>query len=147
MWEINSFNQYTSFLYSIIMGLALGIIYDLFKLDRNIFKRSTVYIFVSDVLFWVISAFVLFSFCIVFSNGQIRGFIILGALLGFMIFRLTLSRLFWYFFKPIKKIIQKLDKVYSNLLEKANFILCRFAFWFKKTIKNILFTKKQKIIK
>ena len=144
MWEINNFNQYTCFLYAIILGALMEIVYDLFKFDRTLFKRSKVVIFISDVLLWVIYAFTLFSFCVVFSNGQIRGYIVFANLLGFIIFRFTVSKLFWHLFKPIKKIANKIKRHYLFLLEKANFLLSRIVVWVKKLWKNIFFNKKEK---
>ena len=49
MWEINNFNQYTCFLYAIILGALMEIVYDLFKFDRTLFKRSKVVISLTDV--------------------------------------------------------------------------------------------------
>lgn len=144
MWEINSYNQYTCFLYSIIMGAAVEIVYDLFKIDRALFKRNKVFIFLSDILFWIITSFILFSFCVVFSNGQIRGYIIFGTLIGFIIFRLTFSKAIWCLIKPARKLINKLSIIYLNLINNISLIISRTTLWIRKITKNPFLNKKEK---
>ena len=144
MWEISSYSQYICFLYSLVLGVSLGIVYDLFKLDRLLFKRSKIFLFFSDILFWLISAFLIFTFCVIFSNGQIRGFIVLGTLLGFVIYRLTLSKLIFLLVNPLKKLVKKLNNRYYKLIEKANDFILKQVFKAKKIIKVNFFFKKRK---
>ena len=144
MWEISSYSQYICFLYSLVLGVSLGIVYDLFKLDRLLFKRSKIFLFFSDILFWLISAFLIFTFCVIFSNGQIRGFIVLGTLLGFVIYRLTLSKLIFLLVNPLKKLVKKLNNRYYKLIEKANDFILKQVFKAKKIIKGNFFFKKRK---
>ena len=144
MWEISSYSQYICFLYSLVLGVSLGIVYDLFKLDRLLFKRSKIFLFFSDILFWLISAFLIFTFCVIFSNGQIRGFIVLGTLLGFIIYRLTLSKLIFLLVNPLKKLVKKLNNRYYKLIEKANDFILKQVFKAKKIIKVNFFFKKRK---
>lgn len=144
MWEISSYSQYICFLYSLVLGVSLGIVYDLFKLDRLLFKRSKIFLFFSDILFWLISAFLIFTFCVIFSNGQIRGYIVLGTLLGFVIYRLTLSKLIFLLVNPLKKLVKKLNNRYYKLIEKANDFISKQFFKAKKIIKVNFFFKKRK---
>ncbi len=146
MWEINSLSQYLCFLYSIIMGGAIGLIYELFCIDRVLFKRSAFFIFVQDVLFWIISAFVFFSFSVIFSNGQIRGYLLFGTFLGLVAFRLSFSRLFRLIVKPLRKLIKFLKVKYQDLLKKMLFYLEKCLNNVKKLIKKIFFSKNNKIL-
>ncbi len=141
MWEINSFSQYLCFLYSVLMGGAVGVLYDVFKIDRIFFKRGTAFIFFQDILFWIISAFAFFSFSVVFSNGQIRGYLLFGFFIGFIIYRLTLSRLLMILVLPIKRASFAIRKLYLELLDKVN-LFFRFAFEKTKNIFKISPVKK-----
>jgi len=141
MWEINSISQYTSFLYAIFMGNALGVIYDIFSIDRALFKRTVIFVFFQDILFWVISAFAFFSFSVVFANGQLRGYLLFGTLLGFLLFKLTISRLFWLLVRPFKKFICLLKIKYLNFLEKMVLYFKKAVHRIKRTFKKILFLK------
>lgn len=140
MWEISGYSQYICFCYAIFMGVVLGFIYDVFKFDRILFKRSMIFIFISDVLFWIISAFVIFSFCIVFSNGQVRGYIIFGSLIGFLIFKILFSRIFFWFLNPFKKITKSINLFYVLGMKNLNL----FIFNIKNLIKKIVISKKIK---
>ena len=111
-----------------------------------LFKRSAFFVFIQDVLFWIISAFVFFSFSVVFSNGQIRGYLLFGTLLGLVAFRLSFSRLFRLIVKPLRKLIKFLKIKYQNLLEKMLFYLKKGLNNIKKLIKKIFFSKNNKII-
>lgn len=136
MWEINSYSQYLCFLYSVLMGGAIGLLYDFFKIDRIIFKRSRWFIIFADILFWVISAFIFYSFAVVFSNGQVRGYLLFSSLLGFIIYKLTLSKLIILIISPIKKASTFIKKLYLTLLVKINhffnLILQKLKFIIKK---------------
>jgi len=136
MWEINSYSQYLCFLYSVLMGGAIGLLYDFFKIDRIIFKRSRWFIIFADILFWVISAFIFYSFAVVFSNGQVRGYLLFSSLLGFIIYKLTLSKLIVLIISPIKKASTFIKKLYLTLLDKINYffnlILQKLRFIIKK---------------
>lgn len=126
------------------MGGILCFVYDLFRVDRVLFKRSSIFVFLQDVLFWVISAFVFFSFSVVFSNGQIRGYLLFGTALGFLIFRLTISRLIWFLVRPLKKFIKILKKKYNQLLEKLLFCIVKVVKRAKILLKKIFFNQKIK---
>lgn len=120
MWEINSYSQYLCFLYSVLIGGIIGVIYDFFKIDRILFKRSILFIIFEDILFWVISAFIFYSFSIVFSNGQVRGYLLIGCLCGFFTYKLTVSRLIIMMIFPLKKLSVVIKKFYSRLLDNIN---------------------------
>lgn len=147
MWEISSYSQYICFVYSIVMGCTLCVLYDLFRLDRALFKRSALYVFFQDILFWVISAFVFYSFSVVFSNGQIRGYLLFGTALGFIIFNLTFSRLFRFLIKPVKALIKIIKLKYLTMLEGLICYLQLLNKKFRNMFKKTLFIKKEKNIK
>ena len=146
MWEINSAEQSLCFVYSICLGIGLGLIYDFFKIDRIVFKRRCLFIFFQDIIFWLISSFAFFSFSVVFSNGQIRAYLLFGCFLGFVFYKLTLSKIVMLFSVPYKKINNAAGNLYLNLLKKLNYsIICSINV-VKNLAKKYLLTKKQKNI-
>lgn len=145
MWEINSSGQYISFLYSFILGNAMGFIYDVFRFDRALFKRSNFFVFIQDILFWLICAFAFFSFSVVFASGQIRGYLLVGLLLGFLFFRLTFSRLFLLLTSPIKKLVKIINKNYVKGIERLFLVINKVIKKSQNTFKKIFCIKKPKI--
>ena len=147
MWEINNASQYLCFLYSIGIGVALGLIYDFIKIDRIVFKRKNLFVFCGDILFWLISTFVFFSFSVVFSNGQIRGYLLFGSLLGFLIYKLTLSRIFILIVSPLKRVSRIIKLCYLKFITKLLFYIKNIVNKVKIFVNYFLFSKKRKNIK
>lgn len=147
MWEISSYGQSLCFLYSMAVGGILGLIYDFFKIDRIVFKRGNIFVFLQDILFWIIATVIFFSFSVVFSNGQIRAYLLFGSFLGFLIYRLTFSKIIILISIPFKKIINIVKKYYSALINKLNILNKKVVISIKNLAKSFLFSKKQKNIK
>ena len=147
MWEISSLSQYTCFIYSMILGVELGLIYDFFKIDRIVFKRKSFFVFLQDILFWLIAAFEFFSFSVVFSNGQIRGYLLLGSILGFFIYRLTFSKIINLIIIPLKRLKNMLKKIYLNFINKIVYYTENITNKVKIFIKKFFTSKNEKNIK
>lgn len=99
-------------LYSLVIftisGIAIGIFFDIFRILRKSFKTPDIITYIEDILFWIISGifflFVLFKF----NNGQIRNYVIIGLLLGIIIYTFTISK---YFIKVSVNIINVIKKI------------------------------------
>lgn len=92
MWEINAAGQGISFLLAFLTGAALCLYYCFFKALRQVHGFSKTAVFFQDIFFWLTCAVVSYCFFILRSAGQIRGFGYLGQALGFIAFRLLLSK-------------------------------------------------------
>src|ERR1035437_5860870 len=82
-----------SFLIAGILGFAISLIYDVFRIIRLFAKPMAAIIFVEDIIFSFIYAILTFGLLIVRCQGQIRWFIFVGELSGFILCRFTLSML------------------------------------------------------
>ena len=132
--------QLYSLLIFTISGIAIGIFFDIFRILRKSFKTPDIITYIEDIIFWIFTGifflFVLFKF----NNGEIRSYVMIGLLLGIMIYMLTISK---HFIKAnviiinlIKKVISYPIKFIWNLLKK---IFKPFSFMvinIKKTFKN-----------
>ncbi len=121
--------QLYSLLIFTISGIAIGIFFDIFRILRRTFKTPDIITYIEDIIFWVFTGifflFVLFKF----NNGEIRNYVIIGLILGILVYILTISK---YFVKInviildfIKKIILYPLKIVLNILKK---ILKPFTF-------------------
>ena len=99
--ELTFIQQSTAFLYSIPLGIALGILYGVFKFLRTAFNFGRVTVIATDVLYMILSMLAIFFFSLTFLLGYIRIYVCFGALLGFLFYRLTLGRLFSKLYCPI----------------------------------------------
>jgi len=76
---------------SILLGAALGLLYDVFRILRISFKNGKVLIFLEDVLFFTVATIVSFLFIVLQNDGVLRAFLILGELLGAVLYFFTVS--------------------------------------------------------
>ena len=112
--------QTASFLLSVLLGAALGVVYDCFRVARILLPplakpKPT---FFEDILFWLIYGFCVFCFAASAARGQVRLFMLLGSLLGFTLYILTLGNLITGVIRSIVTTVYKiLHKVYSALIE------------------------------
>ncbi len=116
-----SVSQHTSlFLMSVVLGAALGTIYDCFRALRIIVPplAKDGAVLVEDILFCIICGFSVFCFSTLAVRGQIRFFVFLGAALGFVLYILTVGSLVTGILRLVfGTIYGTLRKVYSWIIE------------------------------
>ncbi len=89
--EISIAVQTLVFLKSILLGTALGVIYDVLRAARRTARAGVGATAAYDALFWMILLPALFVFVLTAANGEGRGYILLGMTLGGALYFLTLS--------------------------------------------------------
>lgn len=94
-------------LYSLILGAALGAVFDILRISRTFLSVKTenraiknvsdtfifAVSFIEDILFFTVSAITLVLFCFQANRGNARGFILFGAAVGFFLYMQTVGRL------------------------------------------------------
>lgn len=143
MWELNNFGQASSAAFAMLLGVLISLFYDLFRIDRLIFKRSVITICVQDIIFWSVTAFLLFCLFLLTTNGIIRIYILFIALIGFIICRLTLSRIALMIVQPIKKLTVKIRKKYISFIFKISKIDNHIVLYLKNQYSKIKCAKKR----
>lgn len=90
---------YTFVLYSALIGMLIGTVYDVFGFIRIAYDtfgkriaRNIAY-FVCDILFFTFAAVISAIFIFHVNNGRIRGIALLGSLIGFVVYYHTLGRI------------------------------------------------------
>ena len=73
------------------MGVALCLLYDIFRILRLCKTPSKSSAFLQDMLFWIVSAFLTFGLMMVRASGEVRLFILAAQALGFAICRVSVS--------------------------------------------------------
>ncbi len=153
MWEINNTLQMISFARSVFLGIILCLIYDILRIVRASFDFGKLTIFFQDILFSVFSSLVTFLFLLSLTNGEIRAFVIVGMGVGFLISRLTISRIFLnvgkFIFIRFKKLLKAFSewfyKVFDNLEKNITIFFKKTSKTVKKLLKigwSLLYTKK-----
>lgn len=84
-------SQTLLFFTACLIGGGLGFSYDLFRSTRIAFKTHKIVVFIEDILFFKIVTIVSFIFLMMKNDGSIRGFLLIGEVLGGIIYFFTLS--------------------------------------------------------
>lgn len=121
-------NQAYLFLVFSLTGVAIGIIFDIFRILRRTFKTANIITYIEDVLFWVLTGFLILYNIWYFNNGEIRIYIFLGIIMGILIYLSTISNIviksFTKFLSilikilglPFKSIMSIFRKIFTNIL-------------------------------
>jgi spore cortex biosynthesis protein YabQ len=114
--DISIQQQVLLFLYAGALGVGLSIIYDFFRVLRLTLHFNVIFIFIQDLIYFLICAIITFAFIFIFNNGEIRLFIIAAIAIGWILYYLTAGRLIFYIAKTITSWLKKHIKL----------LLCKF---------------------
>lgn len=109
--------QSAAFLYSLLPGVLIGVIYGLFKLLRTVFNFSNVMTFAADVAFMIISAVLIYLYILAFLSGYVRLYLLPGILAGFLAYRLTLGKLLCKVYRPFFMLLKRLFSAVSKKIK------------------------------
>ncbi len=142
--------QLYSLLIFTISGVAIGIFFDIFRILRRTFKTPDIITYIEDTIFWICTGIFFLFLLFKFNNGQIRNYVIIGIIMGVVIYILTISK---YFIKInvniinfIKKIllypIKLICTILSKILKPFSFIVININNIFQKNVEKCLKNKK-----
>lgn len=124
MWEISNSFQLLGFLYSLGLGGIFCIIYDFLRVIRKNGFNSDFAVCLQDLLYFIFVSPATFCFLLATTNGEIRAYVLVGIIVGFVIIRLTVSRValivFAYFIKAFLKIYNRLYQVFNYIFTSIN---------------------------
>ncbi len=120
--ELTFIQQSIAFLYSLLIGVVLGIVYEVFKILRLGFCNKKQSVFILDLIYMLIASLSLFIFSIAFLQGYTRIYLFFGCFIGLIIFKVTLGRMFSKIYCPIilmiKKISHKIQCIFKKITKK-----------------------------
>lgn len=150
-------NQAYMFFISITIGLIIGIFYDFFRLIRKIFLHKNKYVYIEDIIFWLISTFISFYILLHKNNLELRFYLFLGIFLGITIYFVCFSnfvvtitlKIIQIVIKPIvfvlnlfKPYISKVNTVKNKTLYKEKIYLQKLCRYGKISYKNFVYNIK-----
>ena len=108
-------NQAYLFLVFALNGIFIGILFDFFRILRKSFKTVNFITNIEDILFWILTGLSIIYCMYNFSGGTLRFFMLLGLILGILLYMLTLSD---FLVKIVVKIISIIKKIQNNMTKK-----------------------------
>ncbi len=138
---------------SVMGGMFLGSIWDIYRLIRHYLKLGSVGTAIGDIVYWIISIYIGVQLIFDLSYGNVRLFILMGFLIGALLYFYGISRYILKVFIFIVDTILKLSKKIINLLigpikfiyKQIKIILYPLKIKYKKT--KIKVNKRYKFIK
>ena len=88
-----NFSQEQIFIFFFIIGIIIGILFDIFKVLRKTFKTSDFVTFIEDLIFLFLSGNLIISGILKLNSGEVRFFLFLGIFFGILSYILTISNL------------------------------------------------------
>lgn len=82
------------FLLSLLLGIVLGVVYGAVGILKIIFKNNIVVSNILDFIFAILSGVAVIFFVVNFNFGVFRWFIVVGVLIGILLERKTLGKIF-----------------------------------------------------
>ena len=125
-------HQLTEIYWSLLLGLFLGLTYDLIRFIRRLFViciREEVIVFILDLFYMIFSGASYCIFLYAASNGRFRWFTALGLLFGFLLYRLLPSRIIY---PPLMWIADKIRLTLSFILLPFKRVVCIFIKFIKR---------------
>lgn len=108
-------SQVLIFFYSCLLGMGLGVLYDLFRIFRMMINPHYIGIFIQDVVYFIISGIITFLFVLGLNRGEARFYILAGEGLGWIGYHLTIGEIIY---RSSEKIVLYFNKIISNFVDK-----------------------------
>ena len=101
-------NQAYLFLVFSLTGVAIGVLFDIFRILRKSIKTPNIIIYIEDILFWILAGLLILYNIWYFNDGEIRVYMFLGIIIGLLLYMSKLSNII---IKIFSKILQTIIKV------------------------------------
>ena len=122
-------NQVYVFFWSIGIGALLTLLFDFFRLFRRNNNIRDIAVYIQDILFMILAVVIIIISAFMTNSGELRGYMIMGYLVGGMLYLLLFSKIFL--------------KTFGYLLDKLEYILHATIQFLTKWIKRMKITKKK----
>lgn len=110
--------EYNCLLWSLVLGVFLYGIYEVFRIVRRLFSNTFAVCFVCDMLFMTVAGFAVFGFSLGFSSGIVRWYTLTAAAAAFIFCRFTIGILTGKIYDKAFVIGSKLCKLIKNFFQK-----------------------------
>lgn len=106
-----NFSQEQIFIFFFIIGIIIGIIFDIFRVIRKSFKTPDLVTFIEDFIFLLITSFLIIFSIIKLNGGEVRFYLFLGIFSGILIYSLTISNFCVIILSGFVRICKKIFKI------------------------------------
>lgn len=106
--------QSTEFLYSLALGVFLGVLYDAFRVIRAFLPQKRFVVAIFDILFWLVATILLFAFILTVSGGIMRWYVLLGVFGGAFLYMASLSIIVYKTLRTMVLVLKRLMQMLTH---------------------------------
>ena len=117
------------------MGFLLGVLDDGFRLVRRYLIPPKVIVFLLDILYAAVSAFLVFLFCLAMTQGRVRFYTLLAVLCGLVVYRITVGKMTSFVIDRTLTFFGRLGDKCERWTDGA---VCCFKRWICATFRKLL---------
>ena len=125
-------NQAYLFMVFSIVGVLIGVLFDIFRIIRKTFKTNDIITYLEDILFWILTGIIVIYAMYRFCDGELRFFMIIGIVMGTCLYIVTISqyviKISVFIINILKKIliypIIAIYKLIRKIIFRPIFIIC-----------------------
>ena len=129
------------FLSTVIAGIAVGLMFDTYRIITGANNINRIVIAITDLLFWVLCALAVFVFFLYSNNGDLRLYTFIGLLTGILFYFKLASKRFIIALRGIIYFISKLFRIVFILiiypLNRIFYLLRYLLYILKKLIHKV----------
>ena len=121
------------FLSTIIAGIAVGVLFDIYRVLLIYNNPNKILLAISDVLYWILCAFITFTIFLRANNGNLRYYTFIGIIFGlFLYFKLASKKFIIAIRNVIFIIIKGLRLAYIIMIYPIKYTVYFFKYLFLK---------------
>lgn len=118
-------SQVLVFFYSCFLGAALGVAYDVIRIFRRAIPHNYAVIGIEDFAFFVLVALQSFRFMIGVLDGRVRCFIVIGEILGWVLYFFTISIVIMGISEQIIRFVKAILRLFGKYILYPIFYVIR----------------------
>lgn len=91
MTDITIAKETQLFLWSLLLGAGLSVLYDVLRVLRLETHHRNAVICIEDILYFLVCSVITFGFLLKDNCGEVRGYVLIGELIGWVLWHLTIG--------------------------------------------------------
>lgn len=117
--DISIQQQILLFAYAAVLGVFLSAVFDIFRILRLTLNFNIILILIQDLIYFFLSASVAFMFFFLYNDGEIRLYILIAIIMGWIMYYLTAGRLVFFIAKITTDWLKKHIKIFINWVKQT----------------------------
>lgn len=106
--------QIALFLFSLINGMVVGILYDFYRVIRGFEKQSKIIVAIQDILFWILTGIIVFILMMYTNYAYMSFNVFMYGALGFIVYLKFVSEIAIISLDKIVRIINTIIRIVFN---------------------------------